>query len=120
MSPVYSLVYPAVWPNLGLHFAALAKLALLLLEEEEYAGGKCSNLAGAADLEPGKGVEGRNCRDRAGRALEALEAARAAVSILEVTHGARRGGIGLQAGPGALGQAEYSLAEARAWCARPT
>eukprot|EP00775_Hariotina_reticulata_P013528 gene13528-biopygen15414 len=30
LTPLYELVYPKVWPNLGLHYAMVAKLAMLL------------------------------------------------------------------------------------------
>jgi SET and MYND domain-containing protein len=30
LTPTYELVYPQVWPNLGLHYATLAKLEVLL------------------------------------------------------------------------------------------
>eukprot|EP00798_Chlamydomonas_sp_ICE-L_P020439 gene20439-27228_t len=30
LAPVYELAYPSVWPNLGLHYAALAKLEMFL------------------------------------------------------------------------------------------
>ncbi|GAX79165.1 hypothetical protein CEUSTIGMA_g6605.t1 [Chlamydomonas eustigma] len=35
LTQVYRLVYPSVWPNLGLHYAALAKLELLQEHFEE-------------------------------------------------------------------------------------
>ena len=92
LTPTYQLVYPDIWPNLGLHYAALAKLELL----------QCGQ---------------QGMQQRAGGSPElAYKAARAAVAILEVTHaGGGSSGDSLEAcGPGVVVQAQYSMAEAQA------
>lgn len=123
--PVYNLVYPAVWPNLGLHLAALTKLALLIHEDDEVRWAKVeveteATKPGAVSCKVGMDTSAGNIGLGSASVLasEALEAARSAVSMLEVTHGGRRG-IGLDAGPGVLNQAEYSLAEAQALYRKP-
>lgn len=80
-----------MWPNLGLHYAALAKLELLQCGQQQGA----QKPGGAPEL--------------------AYEAARAAVAILEVTHAGGGCGGSLDAGgPGVVLQAQYSMSESQA------
>ena len=100
LTPTYQLVYPEIWPNLGLHYATLAKLELL----------QCGQQGMQQQQQQGM-------RQRAGGSPElAYKAARAAVAILEVTHagGGSNGGSLEACGPGVMVQAQYSMSEAQA------